>query len=648
MPQDNSLAETLGGLGQSLTNMWNPKTRMEAFMLQQRLAMEQEQMRILQQKQAAREAAARHFSFLSPSDQAVIEGMIYNDAPMDQVLATGARLANKNKNLDGAPADVRIRAWNEMYPGQPWKEAGAPIFGPKDQAEEAARVVTAKGAETTATETAKFKAQDEHMRSIYGAAGYPAPGDTSPEALAKRMEAFRYVYPNTQPPDIIPTGHPAVTALIASNAATAEALKTKKQKEAELEVSGRPAGAGVIGGAGGAGETPGKAEYMPMDPEKPYGVPRPMLRYGSSGTPIRGLLPNEAETWDKEDTRRAEELRTIHSQGQAGIQMQGTITRLRELDNKLAQLGYDTPEKRAILRKEMEVSGMVPNEAAQALKAKDLLINQEIPALRQQLGNIRMAGPEFIAIYKMIGDGTLPPEVGNDIYAGQQALAELADQRRTLAARALGWDKTQPPLSYTEYQQIDQKLTSQINARTQELLNQWHAISASHPQEAAKALAEAQAAETDAVTRATTAAGLPASKAPTPAAPVEPAKPPVAPPPVTPPPALKPAEPVVAKPPETAEPPVVKPAETPPPAPVPVPTSEAGFSQLGGFFSSLFGGGGGSAPEPQAAPAAAPAPAAPAVAPPQYGWHVSSDGTVTKVPMPAPPIIPERGSSDAR
>ena len=88
LPQDNTLANTLSGLGDQLSEAWNPKTRWEAYILQLRMQQMQLERQQAQQKenalQSALDGAAQRYG-LTPAQRASIETMYRSGASQDSI-----------------------------------------------------------------------------------------------------------------------------------------------------------------------------------------------------------------------------------------------------------------------------------------------------------------------------------------------------------------------------------------------------------------------------------------------------------------------------------------------------------------------------------------------------------------------------------
>ena len=131
MPQDNTLAETLGNLGNSIGNAFDPLKRLQAYQIQQRIALEQQQIIQAQRENAAKQSAINQWGHIVPSDKLPqIANMIYQGAPYDQVARAAAQLSG-NLVDDPNAMQQNIR-YIEQLTGKPYDYAtnGPPVAGP--------------------------------------------------------------------------------------------------------------------------------------------------------------------------------------------------------------------------------------------------------------------------------------------------------------------------------------------------------------------------------------------------------------------------------------------------------------------------------------------------------------------------------------
>ena len=93
MPQDDSLAETLGRLGDALGNSLNPLNSLRAYDIQQQLFLRRQQLEQMQRENAAKQAAIQQWGHIVPPEKLPqIAAMIYQGAPYDQVARAAAQL----------------------------------------------------------------------------------------------------------------------------------------------------------------------------------------------------------------------------------------------------------------------------------------------------------------------------------------------------------------------------------------------------------------------------------------------------------------------------------------------------------------------------------------------------------------------------
>jgi hypothetical protein len=192
LQQDNSLAETLGNLGQSLANNFNPLSRLQAYQIQQRVWLEQEQLREQQRQNAARQAAIGQWGHIVPADKLPqIANMIYQNAPYDQVAKAAAQLSG-NLVDDPSPAGLakNIR-YIEQITGKPYdyQSLGPPVAG----------ALTAKAANDWKVDQAGKTAGATALGQKTGEQAAVAPllsqlkDDTSPEATAGNIKIMETI-----------------------------------------------------------------------------------------------------------------------------------------------------------------------------------------------------------------------------------------------------------------------------------------------------------------------------------------------------------------------------------------------------------------------------------------------------------------------
>jgi hypothetical protein len=190
MSNDNSLAETLGNLGRSLSGALNPLNQLRGYQLQQRMFLEQEQLRQLQREGAAKTAAVQQWGHIVPPDKLPqIAAMIYQGAPYDQIARAAAQLSG---NLVDDPARMQdnIR-YIEQITGKPYDYAteGPPVAGPNTAKAHDDWKVQQAGATAGATRGAEIGAEQASRAPLSGMVD-----EDTPEAAKKNLQIYRQVY----------------------------------------------------------------------------------------------------------------------------------------------------------------------------------------------------------------------------------------------------------------------------------------------------------------------------------------------------------------------------------------------------------------------------------------------------------------------
>ena len=131
MPTDTTLGDTLGNLGRSLTEGFNPLNQLRAYDIQQQMWLRQQQLLQMQRENAARQAAIEQWGHIVPADKLPqIALMIYQGAPYDQIARSAAQLSGNL--IDDPNAMQKNIRYIEQITGKPYDYAtlGPPVAGP--------------------------------------------------------------------------------------------------------------------------------------------------------------------------------------------------------------------------------------------------------------------------------------------------------------------------------------------------------------------------------------------------------------------------------------------------------------------------------------------------------------------------------------
>ena len=129
---DNTLADTLGNLGNSLGNALNPLNRLRAYDIQQQIAIREQQALQFQRENIAKQQAVAQWGHVVPPDKLPqIANMIYGGAPYDQIARAAAQLSSQLVD-DPNAMQANIR-YIETLTGKPYDYStlGPPVAGPQ-------------------------------------------------------------------------------------------------------------------------------------------------------------------------------------------------------------------------------------------------------------------------------------------------------------------------------------------------------------------------------------------------------------------------------------------------------------------------------------------------------------------------------------
>lgn len=526
LPEDNSLANTVGNLGQALSNALNPMNQLRAQDMMAQMQQRRFELQQAQQRDAANANAAEVYGNANPHNQnpadlevskAQIRNGTFNLAPTIDALVAAGTMDARNK-----AADLYRTTHPDLPPDQLASDEADLRSGRKNASElatdraAAAENVNRATATIAGTEAARKAgvsslapansalAAEAAARGDVGAATKTiAQGDVlntpSPETLAspetttlQTKQAIGGVSP--------PAGRAPTTELQpqADEAAAAQAAELARRNEVGKLVGGGIAPSGTFFPFGLPGSPtnpfssnplnapapPPNAPPAPPTPdisipnaESPSAQPVPVVRATPStqnpAAAVVGESGPEATQRTAIDTGTRTQLQEAVDSGVAGIKMMSLLDRLKTLAH-LANTGG---------------SGQIPTWVDSWLRDKGLVItnrqgilaemqaefNAQIPELRKDMGVRFEAGPELSAQSKMIGNPNLPEDVLMGIFARQAAVAQLGIDRRNLAMRAL-YPNQPNALSMADYLKEEAKIYDNLGAQTQQQLKDFGAI----------------------------------------------------------------------------------------------------------------------------------------------------------------------------
>jgi hypothetical protein len=510
MPEDNTLAETLGNLGSSLGNALNPMNQLRAYDIQQQMFIRRQQLEQLQRENNAKQAAVQRYGhLLPPAALPEIANMIYQGAPADQV---GLRAAQLSGRLVDDPSDTgtnqNIQTLQRDF-GVQWKEAYPPVAGAQTQANRLKVEAAQAGATSQAQEQGKVNVQTQNAPAIAQAEGLKAGAVTQGQNTAKQMAIDALTKQQVDDPAhdaenrqraiaiealggpkapepgfTIPVG--PVTNQIFQKEKSGQAGTTAQQtaagtaagggistNEQKLFPNGAPGSPGnPVGAAAPIAPAPPPPNVSLPSPSAPFAPPTTVMRQTPAGT-VTGQSASETTANTETTKARSDQLTQAMDEGATATRMKVKLAQLRDLETVASTSGV-VGQVEAAAAKRLADAGIVVGDKASAYKAMDQILNTEIPDLRKASGIQRLAGPEIQAVGKQIGSATLPPDVLNNIIANEEAAADVQIARRGNAQRAIGLGDQ--PMSFADYTNADNDLNNSLKQRADALRTQYGAI----------------------------------------------------------------------------------------------------------------------------------------------------------------------------
>jgi hypothetical protein len=225
MSPDTSLGDTLGRLGQSLTESLNPLNQFRAYDIQQQVWMRQQQLLQMQRENAARQAAIQMYAGIVPPDKLPgIALMIYQNAPQDQIMRQAAMWSDKLiDKTDPASIAHNIRFMEST--GQKWTDPYPPYAGEVTGAY--IRDLQAKQAGAVAGQQESGRIGATRSANAPLIASYI--DQDTPEAIAHNLQVYQQLHNGDLPPDGLT---PAVTPVMRGVHDAELAIRTATNEQA--------------------------------------------------------------------------------------------------------------------------------------------------------------------------------------------------------------------------------------------------------------------------------------------------------------------------------------------------------------------------------------------------------------------------------
>jgi len=458
--QDNSMSEALSSLASQLANNFSPKTRAEAYLLQQRMFLEQLQVEEKRRQMAAVQAATASFGRLvdnDPNKVSIIANHLLHGGSAEDALKLAIKLTPEKWDDRDTPDAWKHNIARLNQNGVNWDKPYPPAVGPVTAKVQADAIAAQEGQKSQAQEGGKLKAAEEQRGR------YQYVDDPSPAGRKANLDKWYMTHSEPPPKGVVDAG-PA-TRQYSDNRdlgmSEAEALA-----KARGETLGRPQDGKIF--------DPNLLPRAPTAPDPNTGVlaqPQagaPAMPPGATPTPGGGWsvtrassLPGtyaqpipETSYTPGVGTRIAEAPGEAAARGKRDEQEQARFARYADAEKPMAQLD-DRVSQAILLAQYRNLSKTAPDQAvnlanrllsehkiyvtndAMARDALNHLLQAELPELVKE-ANARFAGPEIKPFAAITGDADQPAAVLLNNLARQQVYARRAMDSAQEASRVLG------------------------------------------------------------------------------------------------------------------------------------------------------------------------------------------------------------------
>jgi len=458
--QDNSMSEALSSLASQLANNFSPKTRAEAYLLQQRIFLEQLQVEEKRKQMAAVQAATAAFGRLvdnDPNKVSIIASHLLHGGSAEDALKLAIRLTPEKWDDRDTPDAWKHNMARLAQANIPWDKPYPPAVGPVTAKVQADMIAAQEGQKAQATEGGKLKAGEEQRGR------YQYVDDPSPAGRKANLDKWYMTHSEPPPGGVVDAG-PATRQYIDSRAlglSEAEALA-----KARGETLGRPQEGKFI--------DPNLLPRAPTAPDPITGVlaqPQtgaPVMPSGAKPTPGGGWTVTRASpapgTYAQPipettytpgvGTRIAEGPGEATARAERDKTEQARFGKYADAEKAMAELD-DRVSQAILLTQYRNLSKTAPDQAnnviarlladhkvyisndAMARDALNHLLQSELPELVRE-ANARFAGPEIKPLTAITGDADQPASVLLSNLARQQTYAQRALESAREASRVLG------------------------------------------------------------------------------------------------------------------------------------------------------------------------------------------------------------------
>jgi hypothetical protein len=427
----NPGATLISGVGDALANALNPKTRAEAYLLQQHLMLQNLQYQQELRKQAAQQTAISQYGHIVPPDQMpMITNMIYQGAPIDDInrqaaLSSGQLIDAATPEAYAHNREYYIRVFRKL-PEDGLIDAGPNTLAANNQvrAQQAGAVA---GATTSGQQIA-----------TQTAIANPVPGYIQGQADIEKAKAA-----GAKQGDVsvmgLPLNEPRVLPYNPLSSDQITKMGAKVMPDGSVQI---PAAVS-------------------------YGRPTTILRPLGNGQYQFGQMPGEADAavaYQKANEGALQDASST-SKLQAANKLGAQLDQLQDITGAIKSYGSGQIPA-AVLNAINTRWGTAFTDKQSLIKQAKQILTTEIAQARQELGIKYLAGPEMPVAQAAVGSPTDPPDaiarvIGNNRADIQAALDQGTDAQKVLRGQ----------MSYDDYIALNNQRGANLGQHQKEYMD---------------------------------------------------------------------------------------------------------------------------------------------------------------------------------